>query len=75
MKSKLKICNTIIKSIFKNHIKFVIGFLIGISLTTGVYAAIKIPSSHVSYDNTASGLNSSNVQDAIDKLKTKVEIC
>ena len=50
--------------------KNIIGFIVGVILCTGtfVYAAVTFPSNEVSYDNTESGLSSTNVQTAIDEL-------
>ena len=50
--------------------KNIIGFIVGVILCTGtfVYAAVTFPSNEVTYDNTASGLESTNVQGAIDEL-------
>ena len=50
--------------------KYLIGFILGI-LTVGIIkvsAETFFPSNQVTYDNTASGLSSSNVQGAIDEL-------
>ena len=55
----------------KNYIKKnIIGFIVGVILCTGtfVYAAVTFPSNEVSYDNTESGLSSTDVQGAIDEL-------
>ena len=52
--------------------KYLIGFILGI-LTGGcisVIAATYFPSGDVTYDNSVSGLQSTNVQDAIDELYT-----
>ena len=59
-----------IKKFLKNNIKFIYGFILGVILTgTSTYAAILYASSDVSYDNlNSSGINSTNVQDAIDEL-------
>ena len=53
--------------------KNIIGFIIGVILCTGtfVYAAVTFPSNEVSYDNTESGLSSTNVNGAIDELYTE----
>ena len=50
--------------------KNIIGFIVGVILCTGtfVYAAVTFPSNEVSYDNTESGLSSTNVKGAIDEL-------
>ena len=52
--------------------KFLFGFILGALIfgTTGVIAAT-ILANNVSYDDTSSGLNVNNVQDAIDALNTK----
>ena len=50
--------------------KYLIGFILGI-LTGGcisVIAATYFPSGDVTYDNSVSGLESTNVQGAIDEL-------
>lgn len=73
IKCCVHICN--IKTMFKTHVKFIIGFVIGMFLTTGVYAAIKYDSANVGYDNTTSGLTSTTTQDAIDELKIKTNNC
>ena len=55
----------------KEYIKTnLIGFIIaGIIVSGGfVFAAVTFPSNEVSYSNTESGLNSNNVQEAIDEL-------
>ena len=58
------------------YIKFIIGLVIGIAITGTVYAAEELfPSEQVSYDNTASGLSSTNTQDAIDELKVAADNC
>ena len=53
--------------------KNIIGFIVGVILCTGtfVYAAVTFPSNEVSYDNTESGLSSTNVKGAIDELYTE----
>ena len=50
--------------------KYLIGFILGIisACTISVIAATYFPSKDVTYDNTASGLESTNVQGAIDEL-------
>lgn len=68
-----------IKAIFKNNIKIVIGFTIGLLIAgASVYAAtIYFASSEVSYDDTkVSGtLGASTVQDALDELYDKAKNC
>ena len=59
------------KKIKKEYIKTnLIGFIIAGIIVSGVavYAAVTFPSNEVSYSNTESGLNSNNVQGAIDEL-------
>ena len=50
--------------------KYLIGFILGIvsACTISVIAATYFPSNDVTYDNTESGLKSSDVQGAIDEL-------
>lgn len=61
------------KKLIKSNIKLIIGILIGmvLSITTVYAATILFASNQVSYDNTTSGLSSTNVQDALDELYTK----
>ena len=56
-----------IKDFFKCYLP---GFLLGIisACTISVIAATYFPSNDVTYDNTESGLSSTNVQGAIDEL-------
>ena len=50
--------------------KYLIGFILGVisACTVSVIAATYFPSNDVTYDNTESGLTSTNVQGAIDEL-------
>ena len=50
--------------------KYLIGFVLGVitAISISVIAATYFPSKDVTYDNTASGLESTNVQGAIDEL-------
>ena len=50
--------------------KYLLGFILGIvsACTISVIAATYFPSNNVTYDNTESGLLSTNVQGAIDEL-------
>ena len=50
--------------------KYLIGFILGLitTLSISVIAATYFPSGDVTYDNTESGLESTNVQGAIDEL-------
>ena len=60
-----------IHKIKKKYIKTnLIGFIIAGIIVSGVvvYAAVTFPSNEVSYSNIESGLNSNNVQGAIDEL-------
>lgn len=55
----------------KSYIKTnIIGFLIAAIIVGGfvVYAATTFPSNDVSYDNSSSGLSSTNVKEALDEL-------
>lgn len=61
-------------NILKKHTKLLVGFIMGILITVTVYA-VTTTASEVQYDSTASGLTSSNVQDAIDELKEKAASC
>ena len=63
----MKKTNNYIKNNFKGIIT---GTVIGILLCSivGVYAVTYFPSNQTTYDNKESGLNSSNVQSAIDEL-------
>lgn len=54
--------------IFKNSI---FTFVLGIILSSGVIYAYTISANNVSYDNSSSGINSNNVQGAIDELYNK----
>ena len=56
----------------KNNYKIIIGIIIGVVISgCGVYAATVIAASSVGYTDNSS-LGADNVQDAIDKLNTKV---
>ena len=62
------------KFIKKNH-KFILGYIFGIiTLGSVVYATI-INSSDIVYDNTNSGITSTNMQGAIDELYEKSQNC
>ena len=63
-----------VKKFLLKNIKPVLAFILGIIISgIGVYAAILYASSDVGYDNTGSGLTSTNVQDALDELYTKAQ--
>ena len=59
----------------KNNKKLIIGFILGslIFSVVGVCAATLLNGNEVTYDNTNSKLESTNVQDAIDELYEKTE--
>ena len=65
----------ILKRIFKfikKNFKLVIAFSLGFVLAgTSVYAANTIYSKNVTYDNSNSGLDATNVQDALDETYSK----
>lgn len=53
----------------KKHIKFIIGLMIGMAIPGLVFAAtILYASNEVSYDNTVTGFQSTDVQGALDEL-------
>ena len=57
------------KNIIKKNYKFLLGILIGAIITaTSAYAVTSIASSSVAYNNTTSGLSSTNVKDALDEI-------
>ncbi len=57
------------KNWFKRHVKFIIGMIIGMAIPGIVFAAtILYASDEVSYDNSATGFESSDVQGALDEL-------
>ena len=62
-----------VKKFLIGNVKTVVAFIIGIVISgTSVYAAtILFNSNQVGYDNTTSGMTSTNVQDALDELYTK----
>ena len=61
-----------ISRFIRNNYKFLIGVIVGLLLSgTGVYAANTIYSKNVTYDNSNSGLEATNVQDALDETYTK----
>ena len=65
-------CMKKIKQVIKMNIKIILGFILGLIWSGGVvYATANgylFDSDEVSYDNTSSGLESENVQDALDEL-------
>lgn len=63
------------KHFIKKNIKIMVGIIIGIILTgISAYAATIIDSKNVLYDNTTSGLDSTNVQEAINEVYKKADI-
>lgn len=62
-----------IKEIFKNNLKIVIAFILGIIISgTTVYAAtILYNANQVGFDNSDTSLSSTDVQGALDELYTK----
>lgn len=63
-----------IKKVFKSKILFLIlGILIG--GVTSAYAVTYFPSNQVTYDNSSSKLNATQVQAAIDELYGKCKTC
>ena len=60
------------KKFIKNNI---IGFVLAviITLSIGVYAAVQVYGVNVFYDASSSGMNSANMQDAIDELYAKYQ--
>ena len=64
-----------LKFFVKDNLKVVVAFIIGIIMSsTGVYAAtIYFDGVNVGYDNTTSGLSSTDVQAAIDEINTTVD--
>ena len=75
MKKEEKKKTSIIKKITGFIARNTIGFIIGAIVfgTIGVYAAIIIAGSQVSYSNASTGLSSTNVQGAIDELYKMAE--
>ncbi len=64
-----------VRKIFKNNYKILIGLILGVIISVvGVYAAVTITGSDVTYSNSSSGLTSTTVQDAIDELNNKTDI-
>ncbi|MCI8347102.1 MAG: hypothetical protein HFJ12_04040, partial [Bacilli bacterium] len=61
------------KSVGKNY-KLMLGFVIGVIVSgIGVYAATTITSENIFYDNSKSGLTSTDLKGAIDELYEKYE--
>ena len=60
-----------IKGFVKKNYKVVIGIIIGITISVGIGVSA-VATKDVVYDNSKSGLTSTNLQGAIDELNTKV---
>ena len=61
------------KDLIKNNIKFILGAIAGLLVSgVGVYA-LTVTATQITYDNTQSGIQATNVKDAIDKLYEKAE--
>ena len=61
------------KRIIKNNIILVLGIVIGLILYTSVFAStIYYSASEVGYNNSSSGLTSTDVQNALDEVYGKI---
>lgn len=64
----------VVKKRFKKNYKLILGIIIGVIISgIGVYAETTISSSDISYDNSKSGLKSTDMKGAIDELYTKIQ--
>jgi len=62
------------KKLFKNNIKFIVGFVLGAIIFGSLCAyAVSVASNDVTYDNTNSGSSATTVKAAIDDLYSKVD--
>ena len=61
------------KAFFKNNLKFILGIFLGLMITGITAYALTVPAGQISYDNTTSGMTSTNVAAALDELYTKAE--
>ena len=59
-----------ILKLLNSNKKFILGIILGILLTSTTVYAVTALATSISYDNTSSGLNSTNVQGALDELYT-----
>ena len=59
-----------IKDFVNKNYKVVIGIIIGITISVGIGVSA-VATKDITYDNTTSGLTSTNLQGAIDELNTK----
>ena len=60
------------KDFLRNNLKVIIAFIIGVLVSgVSVYAAGELFASNITYDNSTSGLTSTDVQSAINELNTK----
>ncbi len=62
------------KKLFKDNIKVITAFLLGIIVTSGTVFAVSTitDSSEITFDNTGTTLQSTTVEDAIKELTTKL---
>ena len=59
------------KLFFKKNIKLLMAFILGVAVTSSIVYATILDSKDVNYDNTKSGIEATNVQDAVDELYDK----
>lgn len=63
------------RDIMRNKLNLVLSFILGLIIASSfVYAATIINSKEVLFDNSKNGMNSTNVQSAIDELYVKTKI-
>ena len=60
-----------IRKLIKENKKLLFGVIIGVILTSTTVYAVQAIATSITYDNTTSGLQATNVQDAVDELYTK----
>ena len=60
--------------LLKNNIKLIVGFILGIIISSGVVYAVSTisDSSEITFDNTGTALSSTNVESALTELATKI---
>ena len=63
-----------IGKLIKNNKKLLFGVIIGVLLTSTTVYAVQAIATSIAYDNTTSGLQATNVQDALDELYTRAKI-
>ena len=61
------------KSFIKKNIKLVLAFILGAIIFGGGAYALTVGAGQITYDNTKSGIQATNVKDAIDELYAKAE--